>query len=70
MSDRESTRSELEGELARVIMSLIVLLDSGSLMGSLGLRLSKSRLEFGWGTENISVKTVDAWDRRFLGKRS
>ena len=47
MSDRESMRSELGGELARVIMSLIVLLDSGSLMGSLGLRLSKSRLEFG-----------------------
>ena len=68
MSDRESIRSEVGGELARVIMSLIVLLDSGRLMGSSGL--SESRLEFGWGRENISVKTVDAWDRRFLGKRS
>ena len=68
MSDRESIRSEVGGELARVIMSLITLLDSERLMGSLGA--SESRLESGWGTEIMSLKTVDTWDRILFGKRS
>lgn len=46
-------------------MSLMVSLGSERLMGSVGVRL-----ELGWGTENISLKTGDALDRRLLRTRN
>ena len=45
MSDRESTRGEVGGELARLRMSFMVLLGSKRLMGS--VEASESELEFG-----------------------
>ena len=70
MSDRESMRSEVGGESARLRMSLIVLLDSESLMRSVGAFMS--RLELGWGTENISlpVTTGDDRDSKLLRTRN
>ena len=68
MSDRESMRREVIGELTRPRMSLIVLLGSVSLMRSVGASVSK--LDLGWGTENMSLKTGDAWDSRLLRTRN
>ena len=68
MSDRESMMSEAGGESARLMMSRMVLLGSERLMGSVGA--SESRLELGWGTENISLKMGDVWDSRLLRTRS
>jgi len=69
MSGRESIRSDLGGESARLRISLKVLLDSDNLIGSVE-EASMSRLELGWGTVNISLKTGDAWDSRLLRTRS
>lgn len=66
MSDRESMRSEVRGESARLKMSPMVLLGSERLMRSVGA----SGLESGWGIENISIKTGDAWDSRLLRTRN
>ena len=67
MSDRESMRSEVGGDSARLMISLMVLLGSEKLIGSVGA--SESKLESGWGTENISLKMGDTWDSKLFKTR-
>ena len=68
MSDKEPMTSEVWGESARLMMSLMVLPGSERLMRS--VEPSENRLELGWGTENISLKTGDACDSKLLRTRN